>query len=66
MGVVLPVPGFLETLRRLTIKHDALLIFDEIITAFRAHPSGAQTLYHVTPDLTTLGKIIGGGNCDVA
>jgi glutamate-1-semialdehyde 2,1-aminomutase len=61
MGVVLPVPGFLETLRRLTTKHDALLIFDEIITAFRVHPGGAQTLYGVTPDVTTLGKIIGGG-----
>ena len=61
MGVVLPLPGFLEALRRLTTKHNALLIFDEIITAFRVHVGGAQTLYDVTPDLTTLGKIIGGG-----
>ena len=61
MGVVPPAPGFLEGLRRLTTGHDALLIFDEVITGFRVAYGGAQTLYGVTPDLTCLGKIIGGG-----
>ena len=61
MGVVPPARGFLEGLRQLTEKHGALLIFDEIITGFRVHIGGAQTLYGVTPDLTCLGKIIGGG-----
>jgi glutamate-1-semialdehyde 2,1-aminomutase len=61
MGVVLPVPGFLEGLRRLTDQHGALLIFDEVMTGFRVHPGGAQTLYGIVPDLTTLGKVIGGG-----
>jgi glutamate-1-semialdehyde 2,1-aminomutase len=61
MGVVLPKPGFLEGLRQLTHKSGALLIFDEVITGFRVGYGGAQALYGVTPDLTCLGKIIGGG-----
>ena len=61
MGVVEPVPGFLEGLRALTGEDGALLIFDEVITGFRVHPGGAQSLYGVTPDVTCLGKIIGGG-----
>ncbi|MEE8117021.1 MAG: glutamate-1-semialdehyde 2,1-aminomutase [Gemmatimonadales bacterium] len=61
MGVVLPVNGFLEGVRALTREHGALLIFDEVMTGFRVHPGGAQGLTGVTPDLTTLGKVIGGG-----
>ena len=61
MGVVPPAPGFLEGLREITAAHDALLIFDEVMTGWRVHPGGAQALYGVTPDLTTLGKVIGGG-----
>ena len=61
MGLVPPLPGFLEGLRSLTQEHGALLVFDEVMTGFRVHPGGAQTLYGVTPDLTTLGKVIGGG-----
>ena len=61
MGVVLPANGFLEGLRALTREHGALLIFDEVMTGFRVHPGGAQGLTGVTPDLTTLGKVIGGG-----
>jgi len=61
MGVVPPVPGFLEGLRALTQREGALLIFDEVMTGFRVHPGGAQTLYNIHPDLTTLGKVIGGG-----
>jgi glutamate-1-semialdehyde 2,1-aminomutase len=61
MGVVPPKPGFLQALRDLTSRHGALLIFDEVITGFRVCYGGAQTLFGVTPDLTTLGKIIGGG-----
>jgi glutamate-1-semialdehyde 2,1-aminomutase len=61
MGVVPPLPGFLETLRRETTKAGAVLIFDEVITGFRLGWSGAQGLYGVTPDLTCLGKVIGGG-----
>lgn len=61
MGVVPPVEGFLAGLRDLTKSHDALLIFDEVMTGFRVHPGGAQTLYNIEPDLTTLGKVIGGG-----
>jgi glutamate-1-semialdehyde 2,1-aminomutase len=61
MGVVPPLPGFLEGLRSLTQAHGALLIFDEVMTGFRVHPSGAQALYNIQPDLTTLGKVIGGG-----
>jgi glutamate-1-semialdehyde 2,1-aminomutase len=61
MGVVPPEDGFLEGLRRITEAHDAVLIFDEVMTGFRVAYSGAQELYNVTPDLTTLGKVIGGG-----
>ncbi|MFC1953879.1 glutamate-1-semialdehyde 2,1-aminomutase [Chloroflexota bacterium] len=61
MGVVLPQPGFLDSLRRLTSDYGALLIFDEVITGFRVAYGGAQSLYGITPDLTCLGKIIGGG-----
>lgn len=62
MGVVLPEPGFLEFLRKITEDYGALLIFDEVITGFRLGIGGAQGYFHVTPDLTTLGKIIGGGD----
>jgi glutamate-1-semialdehyde 2,1-aminomutase len=61
MGLVPPAGGFLDGLRRLCTKHGALLIFDEVISGFRAGAGGAQALYGVTPDLTCLGKIIGGG-----
>ena len=61
MGVVAPAPGFLDSLRRLTAQAGALLVFDEVITGFRVAPGGAQELYGVIPDLTVLGKIIGGG-----
>ncbi|MEQ8484825.1 MAG: glutamate-1-semialdehyde 2,1-aminomutase [Pseudomonadales bacterium] len=61
MGCIPPAPGFLETLRELCTRHGAVLIFDEVMTGFRVAPGGAQALYGVTPDLTTLGKIIGGG-----
>lgn len=61
MGVVLPEDGFLQFLREITQKYEALLIFDEVITGFRLALGGAQEYYQVTPDLTTLGKIVGGG-----
>ena len=61
MGLVLPQPGFLQGLRELASARGALLVFDEVMTGFRVHPGGAQALYGVTPDLTTLGKVIGGG-----
>lgn len=61
MGVVLPKPGFLAGLREITRRASSLLIFDEVITGFRLCYGGAQTLQGITPDLTTLGKIIGGG-----
>lgn len=61
MGCVPPEPGFLEGLRRLASEEGSLLIFDEVMTGFRLSPGGAQELYGVKPDLTTLGKIIGGG-----
>ena len=60
-GVILPAPGFLSGLRELTTRHSALLIFDEVITGFRLALGGAQAYYGVTPDLSTLGKIVGGG-----
>ncbi|MHC4787859.1 MAG: glutamate-1-semialdehyde 2,1-aminomutase [Planctomycetota bacterium] len=60
-GVIPPEEGFLEGLRRLSRKHGAALIFDEVMTGFRVHPNCAQGLYGVEPDLTTLGKVIGGG-----
>ena len=61
MGVAVPDKAFLEGLRAMTLKHHALLIFDEVISGFRVAPGGAQELYGVMPDLTCLGKIIGGG-----
>ena len=61
MGLVAPADGFLQGLRALTDVEGSLLVFDEVMTGFRVHPGGAQTLYGVTPDLTTLGKVIGGG-----
>jgi glutamate-1-semialdehyde 2,1-aminomutase len=60
-GFIAPLPDFLPALRRITSAHGALLIFDEVMTGFRVHPGGAQTLTGVRPDLTTLGKVIGGG-----
>ena len=61
MGVVPPVEGFLQGLRDITANDGALLIFDEVMTGFRVHIGGAQTLYGIRPDLTMLGKVIGGG-----
>lgn len=61
MGVVLPEEGFLEFLREITKKNGTVLIFDEVITGFRIGLGGAQEYYKVTPDMTTLGKIVGGG-----
>jgi glutamate-1-semialdehyde 2,1-aminomutase len=61
MGCVPPRDGFLQLLRELTTKHGALLIFDEVMTGFRVARGGAQALFDISPDLTTLGKIIGGG-----
>ena len=60
-GVILPQPGFLEALREITERYGALLIFDEVITGFRLALGGAQELFGVRPDLTTFGKIVGGG-----
>jgi len=61
MNCVPPVPGFLEALRKHCTKHGAVLIFDEVMTGFRVALGGAQSVYQVTPDLTTIGKVIGGG-----
>lgn len=61
MGCVTPIPGFLEHLRALTSKHGVVLIFDEVMSGFRVAYGGAQQLYGIFPDMTTLGKIIGGG-----
>jgi glutamate-1-semialdehyde 2,1-aminomutase len=61
MGCVLPEPGYLQGLRDVCTKHGIILIFDEVMTGFRLAPGGAQELFGVTPDMTTLGKIIGGG-----
>ncbi|MCK5830332.1 MAG: glutamate-1-semialdehyde 2,1-aminomutase [Methylococcales bacterium] len=61
MNCIPPVPGFLETLRQLCDEHNSVLIFDEVMTGFRVDLQSAQGLYNVMPDLTTLGKIIGGG-----
>lgn len=61
MGCIPPEPGYLEALRDLCTTHGALLIFDEVMTGFRVHRQSAQGLFGVTPDLTTLGKVIGGG-----
>src|SRR5687768_2830090 len=61
MGLVPPQPGFLEGLREVTAQHGALLIFDEVMTGFRVAYGGGQALYNITPDITCLGKVIGGG-----
>ena len=61
MGVVPPAPGFLAGLRALATHHGALLIFDEVLTGWRIHPQGGQVLYGIRPDLTCLGKVMGGG-----
>ncbi|HZZ29768.1 MAG TPA: glutamate-1-semialdehyde 2,1-aminomutase [Pirellulales bacterium] len=61
MGVVAPIDGFLHALRELTQRHGSLLIFDEVMTGFRVAYGGAQSLFGIRPDLTTLGKIVGGG-----
>lgn len=61
MGLVLPQPGYLAAMRDLTREHGALLIFDEVMTGFRVAPGGAQACYGVVPDLTCLGKVVGGG-----
>lgn len=61
MGCVPPAPGFLEALRALTARHGAMLIFDEVMTGFRLAPGGAQQKFGIRPDLTTIGKIVGGG-----
>ncbi len=60
-GLYLPKPGYLELLRKITSEHGILLIFDEVMTGFRVAPGGAQELYGIKPDLTALGKIMGGG-----
>lgn len=61
MNLILPEPGFLEGLREICSEFGSVLIFDEVMTGFRVHPGGAQALFGITPDLTTLGKVIGGG-----
>lgn len=61
MNLVVPTMEFLSSLRALCTKHGALLIFDEVMTGFRVHLGGAQALYNIQPDMTTLGKVIGGG-----
>ncbi|MDX9886422.1 glutamate-1-semialdehyde 2,1-aminomutase [Thauera sp.] len=61
MNLIKPAPGFLEGLRRICTEYGAVLIFDEVMTGFRVGPQGVQGLYGITPDLTTLGKVIGGG-----
>jgi glutamate-1-semialdehyde 2,1-aminomutase len=61
MGVVPPVSGFLQGLRAVTRRHGALLVFDEVMTGWRVHPRGAQVLYGIEPDLTCMGKVVGGG-----
>ena len=61
MGVIPPADGYLSGVRELTARHGVVLILDEVMTGFRVHPGGAQSLYEIQPDLTTLGKVIGGG-----
>jgi glutamate-1-semialdehyde 2,1-aminomutase len=61
MGCVLPRPGYLQALREITSRHGTLLVFDEVMTGFRVAAGGAQQLFGICPDLTTLGKVIGGG-----
>ena len=60
-GCILPEAGYLKQLREITQSHGTLLIFDEVMTGFRVAAGGAQELYNIKPDITTLGKIIGGG-----
>jgi len=61
MGLVVPAPGYLEGLRAVCTQHGTILIFDEVMTGFRVAYGGAQARYNVTPDLTTIGKVVGGG-----
>jgi glutamate-1-semialdehyde 2,1-aminomutase len=61
MGCIPPLPGYLEAMREITARHNALLIFDEVMTGFRVSSGGAQKLYNIHPDLSTFGKVIGGG-----
>lgn len=61
MGCIPPAPGYLEAMREITARHNALLIFDEVMTGFRVSSGGAQKLYNIKPDLSTFGKVIGGG-----
>ena len=61
MGLVLPEPGFIEGLRKITLEHESLLIFDEVITGFRVLYGGYQNRIDIQPDITCLGKVIGGG-----
>ena len=61
VGLILPLPGYLEGLRKLTQEHDVVLIFDEVMTGFRLAKGGVQGLHGISPDLTTFGKVIGGG-----
>ena len=61
VGCIPPKEGFLEFLREITTENDIMLIFDEVITGFRIAPGGAQEYFGVTPDLVTMGKILGGG-----
>lgn len=61
MNLIGPTPGYLELLRELCTRHGTVLIFDEVMTGFRVGPGGAQALYGIRPDLTTLGKVVGGG-----
>jgi glutamate-1-semialdehyde 2,1-aminomutase len=61
MGVVPPISGFLQGLRAITRRYGALLVFDEVMTGWRVHPRGAQVLYGIEPDITCLGKVVGGG-----
>ena len=64
-GFITPEPGFLEGIRELTRENGALLVFDEVMTGFRISYGGAQAKFGITPDLTTLGKVIGGGRADI-
>jgi glutamate-1-semialdehyde 2,1-aminomutase len=61
MGCVAPKPGYLQAMREVTAQHGSVLIFDEVMTGFRVAAGGAQELFNIRPDLTTLGKVIGGG-----
>ena len=59
--MIKPIPGFLEDLQDISKRHGSLLIFDEVMTGFRVAKGGAQSIYNIEPDITALGKIIGGG-----